>query len=247
MMRVLRCGGVILAMLGLGASPTWAQGTTGSASADDGWQMTLRPYLFLSGLSGSVTSGSLTFPINSSFGELIDNLRPSFFVAYTAERGAWGVYADAQYISLLGQATHAPGTSLELKNVIVEADLTYRPSLAPSLHFFAGLRMYTVDQTLNIASQPKVEANTTVVDPIIGATGAWALTPGWAFEMRGDIGGYGAGSEFTHQLMGLLTWRMNDTFRLPFGYRVLGYQIQTGDVMMNTQMGGVVVGLDAKF
>jgi hypothetical protein len=224
---------------------------TGSSHAqtesdDSDWQMVVRPYFFLSGVSGSVTSARETFPINSSFSELMDNLRPSGFVAFTAERGSWGGYADLQYISLIGEATNAPGTSLELRNFIVEADLTYRPAQAPSLRFHAGLRTYSVDQTLNIASQSAVESNTTVVDPIVGAVGVWTLTPSWSFEIRGDIGGFGLGSEFTNQLMGLLTWRMGNTLSLPFGYRVLDYQIKTGDVMMDIQMGGPVLGLEIR-
>lgn len=245
MMRVTRLVGLFLLMW-ITASPVRAQ-TASAPPDDDGWKMTVRPYLFLSGLSGAVTSGSLTFPINSTFGELVDNLRPSGFVAFTAEHGAWGAYADLQYISLIGEATNERGTTLELRNFIAEADLTYRPSQAPSLRFCAGLRVYSVDQTLNLPNLNPVEANTTVVDPIVGATGAWALTPKWSFEARGDIGGFGVGSEFTNQFIGLFGWRINDTFSLPFGYRVLDYRIKKDDVMLNTQMGGFVLGLDARF
>ena len=129
---------------------------------------------------------------------------------------------------------------------LMEVDLTYRPSRARTLKFLAGVRMYSVDQTLNIRNLTPAESNTTVVDPIIGAVGVWDLSDAWHFEVRADIGGFGVGSEFTNQLMGLFHWQMTDRLRLPFGYRVLGYQIQSGDVWMNNRMGGVVVGLDIR-
>jgi hypothetical protein len=246
--RVLALVALFSAAAGAMVSPT-AAAADADADADvkADWQMSLRPYFFLSGLSGSVTAEPVTFPLNSSFSDLLDNLRPSAFVAFTAEKGAWGGYADLQYISLIAEATNVAGTSLELRNVIAEADVTYRPSLAPTLRFLAGARMYSVDQTLTIADQNAVEANTTVVDPILGAVGEWELSRRWAFEVRGDIGGFGAGSEFTHQLLALFHWHMSNTLSLPFGYRVLGYQIKTNDVWMNTRMDGLVVGLDIQF
>lgn len=244
MMHVVRFG-VLALLIGI-ATGSQAQPAGNSARDRTTWRMEVRPYFFLAGVSGSVTTPGQTFPINSSFEELLDNLRPSAFVAFTAERGPWGGYADLQYISLVGEATNAAGTSLELRNVIAEVDLTYRPAQASTLQFLAGLRAYSVDQRLAIASQGLVEANTTVVDPIVGAAGVWALTPHWSFEVRGDIGGFGIGSEFTNQLIGLFIWQMSHAVSLPFGYRVLGYQIKTGDVVMNTQMGGLVVGLEIR-
>jgi hypothetical protein len=155
-----------------------------------------------------------------------------------------GGYADFQYISLVGVGTGQAGTTLELNNVIAEGDATYRPPGAHTLRFLVGVRAYSVDETLVVNGQSDFTANTTVVDPIVGAVGAWALGTRWTFEVRGDIGGFGIGSEFTNQLAMVVLWQISGSLRLPLGYRVLGYQIKSGDVWMNTRMGGLVVGLD---
>lgn len=39
------------------------------------WQYSLRPYFYLSGLSGSISVESVTYPINSSFSTLLDNVK----------------------------------------------------------------------------------------------------------------------------------------------------------------------------
>jgi hypothetical protein len=246
---------VLLAGL-LAANPVGAQtdtsetpqpGSSAEAESSSKWRFSLRPYLFLSGVSGSVTAEPFTFPINSSFSDLLDNVRIGGFVAFTAEKGQWGLYADFQYINLVGKGTSALNAELELENLIAEGDVTYRPGGAPTLRFLAGLRVYSIDQSVSILSQPLPKANTTVLDPILGAQGAWALSDRWDFEMRGDIGGFGISSEFTYQLLVLFHWDISRTLSIPFGYRILGYQIKTDEIWMNTRMGGLVLGLDIRF
>jgi hypothetical protein len=65
--------------------------------------------------------------------------------------------------------------------------------------------------------------------------------------MRGDIGGFGVGSEFTYQLLTLFRWEISRSLSLPFGYRILGYQIRDENVWMNTRMGGLLLGVDFRF
>ena len=211
------------------------------------WRSSIRPYFFLSGISGSVTAEPITIPINNSFGDLLDNVRIGGFIAFTVEKGQWGLYADFQYINLVGQGESSLDAELELDNLIGEVDVTCRPGGAPTLAFLTGLRVYSIDQTLTIGSLSPAKANTTVFDPIVGAQGHWELSDRWDFEIRGDIGGFGVGSEFTYQLLALFSWDISRTFSLPFGYRVLGYQIKDGGIWMNTRMGGLVVGLDIRF
>lgn len=234
-----RAGASVAVLLGLLTSPIRAQ------APSSGFVTHIRPYFWLSGVSGSVTSAPLTFPINSSFGDLLDNVKIGAFAAVTVEKARWGMYGDFQYISLVGGGTGPSGATLELQNVIGEVDGFLRiPAGSGSLKFVLGVRVYSVDETLTPNSQPPVKSNTTVADPILGAVGEWSIGKRWNFEMRGDLGGFGIGSEFTNQLSVVFQWQINDRLRLPFGYRVLGYQINDGGVVMDTRMTGLVVGLD---
>ena len=159
---MIRLSIVLLAGL-LAAESVWAQTTTSETSqpaastvaeSTSEWHFSLRPYLFLSGVSGSVTAGPFTFPINSKFSDLLDNARLGAFVAFKAEKSPWGLYADFQYISLVGKSTSALDAELELDNLVAEADVTFRPPRAPTLKFLAGLRVYSIEQSVSILSQP---------------------------------------------------------------------------------------------
>ncbi len=145
--------------------------------------------------------------------------------------GSGGVNADFQYINLYGESSGILETSLDLKNVIGEVDLLFRPTAAPTLRFLAGVRVYSVGQTVRL----------------LGAYGSWMLSDRWDFSLREDFGGFGVSSEFTYQMMAFFRWGISGTLSLPFGYRVLGYQIRKDDVWMNTRMSGLVLGLDIRF
>jgi hypothetical protein len=144
MMQARRCSAVMLVLLlaaltgarGAGAAVPVDDPLTANSEISSGWSFSLRPYFFLSGLSGSVTVDPLTFPLNSSFAKIVQRVK---------------------------------------------------------------------------------------------------------------LGGFGVSSEFTYQMMALFRWGINDTLSIPFGYRVLGYQIRKDDIWMNTRMSGAVLGLDIRF
>jgi hypothetical protein len=211
------------------------------------WKFTLRPYFYLSGLSGSITVDPLTFPVNNSFSTLLENVKFGGFISFTAEKGQWGVNADFQYINLYGESQGIQDTYLELKNVIGELDLIFRPEMAPTLRFLLGVRAYSVYQNIVFAGVALPEAKATVWDPVIGAYGSWALHNRWDFELKGDIGGFGISSESTYQMMGLFRFGLGENTSIPFGYRILGYQIKQGDIRMNTRMMGAFIGFDFRF
>ena len=210
------------------------------------WNFNLRPYFFLSGISGSVTVPP-TFPMNSRFGDLLKHVKLGAFINFTAQKGQWGASGDFQYINLYGEGTGLLDVSLDLKNVIGEVDVFFQPDTAPTLRFLAGVRAYSVKQTVTIEGRELPAASTVVVDPILGAYGTWKLTDSWDFELRGDIGGFGMSSEFTYQVMALFHWDINESLAIPFGYRVLGHQIKQDEILMDMRMAGMVLGLDIRF
>lgn len=216
-------------------------------AAEPSWEFSLKPYLFLSGLSGSVTGNELTFPINSSFSDLVDNLRIGGFISLAGVKGQWGFLADFEYISLQGGNSGRVPVDLRLDTTIGELDATFGPARDSSLKFVGGVRLFDVGQSLLIADEPTLEASATVVDPILGAIGAWEVGDHWLFQMRGDLGGFGIGSEFTYQLMLEFQWRISDSVGLPFGYRVLGYRIQQDQVELDIKLSGLFLGLDFRF
>ena len=247
----LRCFVALVLLIAFVAAPqgrALAQAPAGGAESDptaSGWTFHLSPYVFLAGVSGSLTLANTTFPINASLSEIVDNLRIGGFIAFEGNNGRWGFHTDLELISLVGNGSGQTGVEYQLDTVILQADATFYPH--ETLSFLAGLRAFDLDQKLTFPTQPAEEASTTVVDPVFGAVGLWDLSEHWRFAMRGDVGGFGVSSEFTFQLSMFFGWRFSQNWSLDFGYRVLGYKINVDDVQTSVRLSGLLAGVTYGF
>ncbi len=59
------------------------------------------------------------------------------------------------------------------------------------------------------------------VDPFIGFRGVYQLDDQWHLAARGDIGGFGVGSESTYSLYGALGYKYSERLTLELGYKYL--------------------------
>ena len=50
----------------------------------------------------------------------------------------------------------------------------------------------------------------------------------WLFDLRGEIGGFGVGSDLSWQLMTVVGRQNSETFGWYFGYRAIGYDYESG-------------------
>ncbi len=93
------------------------------------------------------------------------------------------------------------------------------------------------------------------VDPFVGARVRYQLAPGHEFVVRGDIGGFGAGSDFTWQVVATSYWQLcvSDDYVIDayLGYRALSVDYSQGsgntkyeyDVLQQ----GPVIGMTMRF
>jgi hypothetical protein len=65
------------------------------------------------------------------------------------------------------------------------------------------------------------------VDPLVGLRIHQKLGERWRFTLQGDIGGFGAGSDFAWHLFPVVEAAVGKRASLAFGYRVLGMDYET--------------------
>jgi hypothetical protein len=65
-------------------------------------------------------------------------------------------------------------------------------------------------------------------DPILITRLTADIHEKWLFQFRGDLGGFGAGSDFTWQLQGYAGYRFSRLFQLTPGYRILSIDYDKG-------------------
>jgi hypothetical protein len=66
------------------------------------------------------------------------------------------------------------------------------------------------------------------MDPILIARLTASIREKWLFHLRGDLGGFGIGSDFTWQLEAYAGYRFSKLFQLKAGYRYISIDYDKG-------------------
>ncbi|MCP4398835.1 MAG: hypothetical protein GY801_16245, partial [bacterium] len=216
-------------LLALAGSPGYAQ---------EVWKFHLVPYLWAAGLNGDVGVKGIEAPVEASFGDIWDALDMAFLLHAEANRGKWTLMLDPTYLKLSKDANAGPADiSVELQNWIVDFGLFYRPyekalgdidDRTLALELLAGGRYMSLDQTLGISGLGDAQDNKQWADPILGGRLMADVTENLAFMLRGDVGGFGVGSDLTWSVSSFLGYQFTPLFSLWGGYRALGVDYQTG-------------------
>jgi hypothetical protein len=93
------------------------------------------------------------------------------------------------------------------------------------------------------------------VDPVVGLRLRHRLAPGHELMLRGDVGGFGAGSTFTWNVLGAYSWQFamqaGVTYSGILGYRALGVDFEKGSGASRYEYDAVqhgpLIGLTASF
>jgi hypothetical protein len=121
------------------------------------------------------------------------------------------------------------------QDVDVSADLTGTVA-------FGGPLGITISGNRAIAKSGSVDW----VDPFIGARVRQQLAPGQEIVLRGDVGGFGAGSQFSWQAIGTYNWLLCVTHGIPVdgyvGFRALSADFSQGSGTSKFEFDNVIYG-----
>ena len=121
------------------------------------------------------------------------------------------------------------------QDVDVSADLTGTVA-------FSGPLGITISGNRAIASSGSVDW----VDPFIGARVRHQLAPGQEIVLRGDVGGFGAGSQFTWEAIATYNWLLGVTHGIPVdgyvGFRALSADFSQGSGTSKFEFDNVIYG-----
>jgi hypothetical protein len=200
-MKSILVTGAILAML---YTPALADD-----SSDSDWQFRLAPlYLWGVSISGDQTIGPITAPLDLDFDDIFEKLEGVFTLNFEAmHNNRLGFLVDFSWIDIGDEQSLPSGAKLKVDftNTLAEVDGLYR--IASGEHNIDILLGLSVSQDW--------------VDPIIGARWWWNFADRWGLVVRGDIGGFGVGADFTWQALALVDWQPFKNVSFVGGYRAL--------------------------
>jgi hypothetical protein len=226
--------------------------------------------LWLPALNGDLTVRGQTAAVDVSIGEfvetLFDDLKFTTLGRVEARKSDLVFTFDWLYLSIEDDNTGPVGgqIDIEFSQLILEFGAGYRLGTWPlggglrttfSLEVLAGGRYVHLDAGLDIdgagplGTQLNVDREVGWIEPFIGARLTFALYKTLALAIRGDVGGFGIGSELTWALVSTLQYQVWRNFALMAGYRVLAIDYEQGsgtsrfvyDVISYGPMGGFVL------
>jgi len=222
----------------------------------------LTPYLWIAGISGSVRTPFSRVPersVEASFGDTFSNLSGFAFMGAAEMRyGRFGLMTDILTLSVESDLStprdrlFAGGTgrvSVTMGSVLA----TYRPweDGTNALDLGVGFRPWSVSTRLTLnegllaARTLKPSANW--VDPVLALRYTRNLGGGWGASFYGDVGGFGAGSEVTWQLLGTINYQVTDSIALRAGYRHLQVDHRRRGTDIDIGLSGPVLGASFRF
>jgi opacity protein-like surface antigen len=230
----------------------------GAPRAEGDWQFTLTPYLWLAFIDIEAETSQGTFDTSAGFEDVFTDLNFAFMLSGEAHNGTWGVLIDLLYLDVTTEGDTPRGilydravvdTSGFVGSIYGEYRVLHRQGL--SLDLLAGLRFYSVsvDASLKGGALPKVtdDASDTWVDPVIGLRSRLKLGEDWFLGVSGDVGGFGAGSKLTWQVLGTVGWQFAEDWTLQAGYRYFVVDKDFDGQEIDFTLHGPIVGVSYRF
>lgn len=214
------------------ASPS-ATSTAASAASGEAWQHQVALYVAGVGMSGHAAVGNLGVDVDLSFSEILEQMEIGGMAAYRGVKGDWAIMANALFVGL-GATKDLPlgGTAeADFDQTLFELDGARR--FAKNLEFYFGARLVGIDATLEarLINGTTLDGSEekTWVDPLVGLRYEVPLGKSWSFVGRGDVGGFGLGSDLAWQAMAHFDWRISPHFGAAFGYVILDIDYDDGN------------------
>jgi hypothetical protein len=205
-----------------------------SETEEDNWTFNLAPfYLWGINVDGDLSARPVTAPVEVSFDEVFDSLEAAFIVHFeTLYKNQWGFLVDVNYMDLESKMSLPNGISsnVGLNLTLAEFSGYYRMQRdSHTFDFIAGLRYIDMENKVSLAVGPTlINENQDWTDPLVGARWTWGFADGWSLIARGDIGGFGVGSDFSWHALGLVEWQPWKYASFIAGYRALYVDYEDG-------------------
>ena len=219
---------------------------------EDRWDFLVAPYINLPSMSGTAGFGPASLPIDTTIGDLFTG--NDFVFGLQAQMEAWykrrwGGIFNGTWIILKQEDRALPGPGSEVYDLKVNTGYfeffgAWDPfgerrfkegSEGPTwdVQALVGLRVTTMHVNLDVSGSPLVELTENWVDPLLGARGRVRFGPDnrWSAISRVDFGGFGAGSDWTWNFVGMFGYDFHIK-RLPcavtLGVRGFGQDYESG-------------------
>lgn len=227
---------------------------------EEGQRWSVSPYFWMSEIEGAVTVRGNRVSGLVPFSDILDHLDFAFLVHVERRdpEGEWSILIDSVTMWLEQDFDGPTDAEVNLTVATVEAASAYRLfdledklGVPVTIEGIAGVRYVFFEAEIDTAVTSGRSQDDDFLDPLVGLRGVWGITEGFWLAARGDIGGFGIGSELSWQLVGTIAWDPNEHWSVLAGYRLLDIDYSDGDGNreqgLDLQFRGPTVGVMVRF
>ncbi len=250
---------------------TTAPGADKPVKGDSGreWNFTVAPYMWAVSMDGKVTVGDYSASSSMSFSDIMKNLQVGGLMHMEARKGRFGFFADPIYLKMKQDMTLTavsaggaqPPTAditATIETWLVEFGVIYQAgkwrlddkdgARSASLDIYGGGRYWYMHNSLDTSGPTSPTSTVNFADPMIGLSFNADLTERVVLNLRGDIGGFGVGSDFSWSAAALVGYRFTPGITGFLGYRALYLDYKTAhSPRFNVTMQGPITGIQFAF
>jgi hypothetical protein len=175
--------------------------------------------------------------IDAAVGDIFDRLQSGFMLYAEAQNGIWAISSDFLYMNLNQDVV--PTKIIKSGSVSVSEsawELAGLRKILPWLEGGIAGRLVSLKLDMEVArnlvgggtTAQKEDLTQTWIDPVLVVRMKLPDSGKWLVQLRGDIGGFGVGSELTWQIQVYGGYRFSNLFQVTAGYRALGIDYEKG-------------------
>ena len=229
--------------------------STGQLAANEEWQFEITPVIWNASVDVTFSDGDSggDIPIDPDYSFFtLDNLDSYLSLKAEANHGRYGLLFDSLKARYQDETTDSPvyfsaGTELGF----IELLARYQMSERYKLDIIAGVRraFLDIDTTLRVSQGPGRMQTRSYdwVDPVLGLRYLHSFNQKWATKIRGDFGIFDTGSDKTLQISADMLYQMNPRISFLLGYRYLYIKFREEDLLYDTALYGLQIGLGIHF
>lgn len=219
----------------------------------------LSPYVWIPTVTGDISVGTQDLRFELDAGDLLKVFEFGGLIrGELRHESGWGLSADYVFADLgAGVDIVIGNVDADIKANILELAVVRRVPLDQhSLDVYGGIRRWDADLEIAIETfffDDVIVTGDEWVDPIVGARYLHTLSPKWRLIAQADIGGFGAGSEFTWNGVAGASLAVSDKAQFQLVYRALGVNRKSpgpngsAPVDLNLTIQGPLIGFAYRF
>lgn len=210
------------------------------------WHFRFMPYGWVPAFNGDLTVRGNTTDVDAKIGQVFNVLTNEINWAALGQiegsNGRFGFIFDGDYVDVQpGGRIRRLNFASDLRLAILDLTATYEAKCIPdALHlpcgsrfeFLAGVRYYSLSSNVTVAGPRGIgvgaEGTEDWLDPILGVRVRVPFRHCLTGQVRADVGGFGAGSQFAWNIVATLEYRFSSRFSLVGGWRWLDVDYRAG-------------------